>query len=274
MDQLKVILKQVQKYHFWLLSVVAIIAGITATMMAASALSATYTAGKGKIVSKFKSLSDIRSTEPYPNTQWKVAVEKLNGQEQVKVRKAWEMVYDEQKALLVWPTELKDTFLNFVANNPSNAEIPRELRERYRDYIKNEFTRLLSIVDATAEAKTPGPAKAAKAGSEPAHEGRVAWDAGSQGEIRKALDWGDLVPSSAEVRQTQEDLWVYAAILTIIKKVNDEQQFTTPVSEIRKIEIGKKAADAFESEQGSPHILRLETGGDAPAASAASRSTG
>jgi hypothetical protein len=269
MDQLKVILKQLQKYHFWLLSVVAIIAGMTGTMLAARSLTAAYTEGIVKIVARFKALGDIRSTDPYPNNLWKQAVEKLNGQEQTRVRKAWDMVYDEQKTLLVWPADLKDDFLKFVNDNPQKADIPPRYRERYRDYIKNEFPRLLKIIDASplADAKANVAGRTAKDANEPAHEYRVVWDKMNEDEIRKTLDWGD-VPSSAEVRRAQEDLWVYAALLTIIKNVNDEHQFTTPVREILKIEIGKPAAVAFEADQGPLHIIHLAAAESPPPTSA------
>jgi hypothetical protein len=274
MDQLKVILKQLQKYHFWLLSIVAIIAGMVGTMLAARSLSATYMEGKGRIVAKFNSLSEIRSTDPYPNNQWKQAVEKLNGQEQTRVRKAWEMVYDEQKPLLVWSPDLKDDFLEFIAKNPPNKEIPPKFCERYGEFIKNEFPRLLKIIDAApvSESKASAAGRSARNADEPPHEYRVVWDAGNQGDIHKTLSWVESRPSSAEVRRAQEDLWVYAALLTIIKKVNDEHQFTTPVREIEKMVIGKPAADAFESDQAAPHIIHLQTA-EAPAAAAASAAT-
>ncbi|MBI3837713.1 MAG: hypothetical protein HY288_07240 [Planctomycetia bacterium] len=287
MNQLKVILKQFQKYHFWLLCVVAIIAGMVGSMMAARSLSAVYAQEKQKIEAKFNALTGILGTNPYPNSRWKEGVEKLNGQERTNVGKAWELVYDEQKSLLSWPPQLEKDFLDFVADHPPNAEIPMRFCERYQNYVKNEFPRLLKIVDAapSESAKQPGAdaavaravggvGAAAANPSQENHEYRVTWDSTNQGEVRDTLDFRATldrgqVPSSAEVRRAQEDLWVYAALLTIIKNVNDEHQFTTPVKEISQIAIGKAAADSFEASLTSEHIIRPKLAAASAAATTA-----
>jgi hypothetical protein len=257
MDKLKVILKHVKKYHFWLLAVVTLIAGLLGSMMAAGSLSAAYRDGKGKIDSKFSALKEILGTESHPNDEWKQGVEKLNGREQVEVRKAWEQVYGEQKSLLTWPAQLGPDFLKFVNEQPPSAEIPRELCELYQEDIKGEFPRLTEIVDA----EQAGATKDAVAG-QPAHQYKVFWDTTNQGDIRKSLQW-DAVPSSAEVRRAQEDLWVYTALLNMIKKINEEQQYKTPIREIDKLAIGRAAVDAFEADGGKDRIKHLRSG-DAP----------
>ena len=80
MDKLKVILKQLQKYHFWLLSIVAIISGLVGSIMAGRSLSAVYSQEKQKIDAKFTALGGILNNNPHPNSKWKEGVEKLNVQ--------------------------------------------------------------------------------------------------------------------------------------------------------------------------------------------------
>ena len=115
---------------------------------------------------------------------------------------------------------------------------------------------------ANACATTPPPAAAE---AEPAHEYKVTWSKPSQLAILKALDWGQKQATPLEVRQTQEDLWVYRAILNIIKNVNDGRVIA-PIRDIAQLAIGKNASEAYEAGMAPGHIDRAAApGGGAPA---------
>ena len=46
------------------------------------------------------------------------------------------------------------------------------------------------------------------------------WSVDNQAAIDKRLEWNN-TPTTQEVRDTQEDLWVYQALLTIVRHLND-----------------------------------------------------
>src|SRR4051812_27852551 len=196
MDKVKVFLSQLQKHHFWLLSVIAMIAGFVGWFMATRSLSAAYDQNKSTVNGKFSALQGILSTEKPPNGTWGEEIGKLTTKEKDLVRIAWEKVYNEQKQHLEWPPELGDTFLNYVKNNPPEATIPRDLCALYSDrIIKSEFPRLLAIIEARPyNAKTPAPDPRAKPGEQaaaaaPLEEPKVVWENSSQQEAEKMLNF-------------------------------------------------------------------------------------
>lgn len=270
MDQVKVYLKVLQKHHFWLLCVVTMIAGVTGWFMARKSLSADFEKNKGSILGKFTALQGILSTENHPNGTWTTGIGELTKKEKEIVRSAWDTVYNEQKKHLEWPPELGEQFLEFIKSSPPDAEIPRDLRARYQDRIvSSEFPRLVAIVDAQAYNATKAPSSTKKdaPAAAPAHEYKVTWDSTSQQDVEKLLSFST-VPSSAEVRQAQEDIWIYKALLNIIQNMNKGTYFAR-VRQISEISIGPKAAAEFQRGMGSKHIEWLKSAATAAAAEAA-----
>src|SRR3954463_12736435 len=113
MDQLKVILKLVQKHHFWLLCVVVMITSLVGWWMARKALSAAYDQKKTAILGKFNAMDGLARAESHPNANWKQGIDALTEQERKTVNSTWEKIYNEQKQLLQWPDDLGEKFLKF-----------------------------------------------------------------------------------------------------------------------------------------------------------------
>src|SRR5262245_13396703 len=107
MDKVKVILKQLQKYHFWILSVIAIIASLVGWSMASKSLSSVYSAEKQKIESKFKELSGLKNVDKPPNSTWKSELDKVTDAQKEKVAAAWKVAYDAQAEQRTWPYYLE-----------------------------------------------------------------------------------------------------------------------------------------------------------------------
>lgn len=275
MDKVKVILKVLQKYHFWLLCAVAMITGMVGWMMASRTLSAAYTANKAKVVAKFTALKGIQGTDNFPNSTWKEDIDKMTKQEVTTVSKAWVRVYDEQQPLLHWPTYLGERFLNEVKKAKPGAEFSRDSLERYGNDIKKEFPELLKIANISPHgesrsvgATVPAVGAGTKGTKQPppvASDDHVTWDSSGQQEVERMLAF-PVTPSSAEVWLTQEDLWTYGVLLQIIHKVNG-QEYVPPIKNISKLLIGVRAADAYETAmKATDHI-------EHPATAAVSAST-
>jgi hypothetical protein len=246
-DKLKVILKHLQKQHFWLLSIVCIVAGLTGWMMASKRLAEAYARGKSEIEGAFSGLDTINNEPNYPNGRWKEELGKLTHEERQKVKAAWELVYNEQKQLLKWPGDvLGEDFVKTVEALPNGGEIPPPLRERYGQLIQQELPKLL--VTVSTEEKSADKSKPGEAAP------KIVWEGHAQ--LQKGLDWKSQAPRSADVWLAQEDLWIYAAVLQILDKVNTGK-YVLPISRIEKLSIGEAAAADLQKGMQPGHIDRV-----------------
>ncbi len=239
MDQLKVILGHVRKYHFWLLCAICIVSGLVAWWMAAGSLSKDYASRKGAIDGKFNALTTILSEPNFPNDQWRQAAEEITEQQKDKVRKAWQQVYDEQAPLLKWPEALGSDFQKIRSQSQAESLLP-ESREQYMNYIFREFPKLLEIIGA----ERSGKKQEAPDGDAAISQAKVVWDSGNQDAIEKSLRFPGQ-PSALQVWLAQEDLWVYRVLLTIFKNVNADR-YVPPLKEIKRMAIAQDAAKEYE----------------------------
>lgn len=235
MDQLKVLLRRLWKHHFWVLTGLVTLLGVVGWFLSSSALQEQYTKRKGKLENDFKSLDGIRRETNYPNAKVIEAIKQSNGKLRVEVFKAWQVLYDQQKASNPWPDVLGPEFLAFVndRSRPATAEIPLELRETYQTFIPRYFPKLFSLVNIRAAATSKS--------------GVVDWSEASRKAMQASYSSWVTTPSSLAVRLAQEDLWVYEALLRIIKDTNAgaTEHPNASVKRIDRIEIGAPAADAW-----------------------------
>ena len=77
--------------------------------------------------------------------------------------------------------------------------------------------------------------------------GIVEWDETDLDQLWDRFQWTD-VPSTMDVVLAQEDLWVYEALLRVIKSVNATatNQTNASVKRINALEIGKRLAGCLE----------------------------
>jgi hypothetical protein len=162
------------------------------------------------------------------------------------VRTAWDQVYTEQKTnVLKWPEVGGPKNKATLESLGPNDDIPIAIRRAYRNYIKNEFPRLLKIVDARDEHKEKDKKVT---NDEPETPHKVIWNEANQSEIFEKLNL-DGVPDSQKVRDLQEDLWVYQALLKIVANLNEFStgSYNAKVKEIQGLLIGSEAASEFQS---------------------------
>ena len=278
MDQLKVLLAVLKKQHFWVLSGLVLIVGLTGWAMATSTLSTEYKKSRNTIESTFKDLEQLRAQER-ENQEWINGIQKETVKLKAKIKAAWEEVYAEQRdKVLRWPDVLGDEFLRIVPQLPVGEDFPVDQRERYWNYAREEFPRLLAIVDARSYldkteivVKRPGM-QGRQPGGRPADEADVPprdyivrWAKADQESIDTRLDW-TATPTTQEVRQTQEDLWVYQSLLTIIKHLNDRANghHNAKVKEIRSLLIGHDAALRFQEVAAEERLDHPDAPGSKP----------
>ncbi len=284
MDKLKAFLAVMKKQHFWVMCGVVLILGLSGWAWATSNLAGQYRANRTKIEGIYKDLDQLRSADR-ENPEWIKGAEVETRKLRIKVKGAWEDVYAEQRdKVLRWPKVLGEDFLRIVPQLPPSEEIPVDQRERYWNYAKEEFPRLLEIIDARHYADksddvVPGldqrGGRGGKGGplggkarpkddpdAPPPHDYKVYWNKEDQQAIENRLQWSN-TPTTQEVRQTQEDLWVYQALLTIIKHLNEraDGHHNAKVKEILALLIGRDAALRFQAGMAEGRIEHPEVAG-------------
>ena len=255
MDKVKVFLGYAQKYHFWILCVVATLAGLVGWYMASGTLAEQYAANKGTVTGKFSALQAIQQNQYPPNDNWTTALATLTKQEQQEVEETWKGVYAAQQAVLSWPEVMLKTrgFERFINSSPPTAELPKEWLLAYQtEVLDEEFPKLAQIVGAAPldEPSRPGEK------SETVYP--VRWE--NQAEVRKSLELRGPPPTSLQVRLRQEDYWVLQALMNIIRKTNEGAQYSPRVKVIEQLQIGADAAEEYTKGMGPGHISKLATG--------------
>jgi hypothetical protein len=259
MDKVKIALAWLKKYHFWVMTAMVVLIGMIGWFTATSKLWAEYQANRAKIDERFKAMKKINQEEQ-KNDQWIKGIEEETNRLKAKVAQAWKKVYIEQRdQVLTWPKILGPDSIAELERLGPNGEIPRPILEKYYNYIRSEFPRLLKIVDAEDVRKTKTAGAARTDGDLPTHDYKVKWDEKSESEIAGQLNWST-TPTSPMVREAQENLWVYEALLNIIKNLNKNAKgnYNAKVKRIEELLIGREAASAFQAGMAEGRVERAE----------------
>ena len=284
MDQVRAILKVIYEQRFWVLSVVGVIVAVICWKLSSGSLDAEFVTNKGTIDGKFNDMSAIRAKQVHGNPE----VNQKEREQAIVVRdevlKLWQSMYDRQKdEVLQWPAGLGDDFLEAVANKKFRDPIAPKERQRYREYAKDRFPKLVEMVHAKkmganetsfggggrddggaammyAEMGADGPTYDEEGNLIEPENYLVIWQ--DQGLVRQKLMFATL-PTALEVWVRQEDLWVYETLLRAINDTNEAHDATRPdnaaIRMIMSLEVGQAAALASQT----PGLVILPEGGAA-----------
>jgi len=249
MDRLKLSFAWFKKNHFWVLTGAGVVVVFVGWYLSTSKLTTEYLDYKSKVDRQFQRVDAIFSDENLKN-------EKVTNAKQSELTKvaddvfaAWQYRYERQHNALNWPKGLLPEFNKRLKAIDPTAEIDEQLRNEYATHInRHEFRRIVGIAGArhfTEMKNAKGP---------PAI---VTWAGPNQAEIDSSLTWRETI-STSEMRNAQEDVWVYEALATIISKVNQGAlgHFNAKVRSIAEIHVGGPAANDFMIglEPGQVHI--------------------
>lgn len=192
MDKLKPILAQ----KFWILSAVCLLLPLTGWWLATGAMALEYTTRTKAIDDAFKGIP-----QPGPNQKWTDRVLALNTEEEQMVKQTGEYLWTQQLALMVWPDIVKEG----VEKVGFQGEIAAKTRGEYRYAYEQELIDLHQIVspfDATTG------------------EGLVDFPI----ELIPTLSWGTspIPPSTVQMRDSQEDIWLYRTLLQGVANINEQ----------------------------------------------------
>ena len=285
MDQVKVVLAVLGKHHFWVLCGLVVIVALVIYASASADLSGRYQERTAAINGKVDRVEGIGADPPNQaviNAKTDKVVELKD-----KALRAWEFLYKLQKEKNPWPTALGEDFVNMINALGPKGTIPIPHLETYHTFIDNHFPTLLGIVevrkevyvdedgnvveDAAVSYPTGGYTGTYDDSDEDEDEdgGGMAYSGGRltgtglETEIRGKVEWSNPEvlalgrdwtsrPTTDQVRLVQEDLWVYEALLRIIRDTNTgaTSYHNAAIKRINAMQIGQAAAAAFATSGG------------------------
>lgn len=153
MDQLKLALNVLKKYHFWILLTVVLLVGLFIWHTASASMSEQYAKRKADLESKKKAVSEIASASNPPNLQVVEAIKQQHNKLREEVYQAWMYLYQLQQQNNPWPN-LGPEFAQMIAqltaeelkNPDSPPEIPVEFRDLYLNFIQEHVKTLGDII--------------------------------------------------------------------------------------------------------------------------------
>ena len=253
MDKLKPYLAAVVKYQFWGLSALSIVVALVCWWMATGALADQFKKRKSAIDGVFRSAA----VQPdHPNQRVIDEIKKQDKSLKEGVCKAWDMLYTAEKEKNRIPQEFVQEFQEAFKELKPEGEIRIALRELYPGDIKKYLPKLQTLVDARrpkdGAKPTAQPSTAPAGGNQPAKDieliGTVDWNDNDYDKLKKRFEW-DRTPSTLDIVLAQEDLWVYEALLRVIKNVNKNEGTTShanaAIKRIDALDIGRDAAEAW-----------------------------
>ncbi|MCP4193026.1 MAG: hypothetical protein GY768_20645 [Planctomycetaceae bacterium] len=268
MDQLKEFFGVFKRQHFWFIAPVLLGLGIAGWMMSSKKLTSEFEQSRQKVKGYVDQMRGVSSTDKHPNPEFHDGMGQLIQDRRANVLKAWETKWERQKQELKWPEQLPPDFRRKVEamrpiekvdpKNNREQRITLSLRRSYGNYIKKELPRLAAEIGAkwqpASNRRGSGGAAAFSSSRETVREPRgrstagdavdesqiVIWNPQNQTEIQSQFDWGNTPPTTFEILYAQEDLWVLATLIDIIKRTNGDVQTRSQaaVKEIGFIQIG------------------------------------
>ena len=269
MDQLKEQLVKIKPYAFWIACTIILLGSLATWWMATGALSAQTADGVQKVNSAYSNLQTITpKLAKHPNPATNAEMTKLTLAYAEEIARGWQLQYEKQEGVLVWPKSFDQDFhdavkdLRPIEKVPVKADIkltiPDSLRRRYRDFIEDELPKLATTIGGKWYAnRDPGAEGALLQPASPrlGPDGRpevevdrsmVLWNPQNQTELLQ-LHFGFTAksddPTTLDVLYAQEDLWVLQNIMDIIKRTNEgyEGRHDAAVKQIEFVRIGRAA---------------------------------
>ncbi|HEY2412161.1 MAG TPA: hypothetical protein VGI40_07960 [Pirellulaceae bacterium] len=260
MDQLKTQLALVKQHSFWAMCLGILGVSLGSWWVSTGKLQTERDSQKGKITGSFDGLKSVTGTPLHPNKTVIDGMDALCRKYAKEVLDGWQLQYQQQENVLVWPERFKQTgFVAFVdklrpiekiavvdGKVAARDDLPRDYKEEYRNFMEEELPTLAETIKAKWVVSTQGASAGGFGGGFGGGEGPggfgggatpgvdaagnpivddsvVLWNQQNQEEILKThfgFTMRSSLPTTLEVLYAQEDYWVFNSIMQIIRNTN------------------------------------------------------
>lgn len=171
MDQLKTQLALIKQHSFWVMCLGILGVSLGSWWVSTAKLQKEQSDQVGKIKTNFSGLDSVTGTAEHPNESVIKGMDALNQSYAQEVLKGWQLQYDQQAGVLVWPASFEKTgFRAFVDKlRPIEKiavtgtgqvgfkdDLPRDYREEYRNFMEDELPMLAETIKARWVVSTLG----------------------------------------------------------------------------------------------------------------------
>jgi len=309
MEKVRVALEWLKKYHFWILCVLIVAIVFGTWFLATSDRADAYAKGKAKIDGKLNEVQSISRVSDHPSQPFiEQVLLRESGPLTTNVAKASTVLFNDQRknnALpiiypdnpkeqarfeaefnKVWNHKIEDIEHPPAGTNLDEYVLSKDYCNEYRDRFKEHIPELFNLIELRTPVVETDPAEGQPRANpngppEVRYKGCVDWP-GSEDLQRQFHDWND-TPKPIQVMLAQEELWVYEALLRVIRNTNDidndpkhdKKNYRPPANQkearIKKIDaldIGEAAAQSWSNSQNAIFNFGTDaSGGTAAAAS-------
>jgi hypothetical protein len=171
MDQLKTQLAVVKQHSFWIMCLGILGVTIGSWWYSTGTLKSERVAQAGKIDAAQTSVSGIQTSQPqHPNAVTNAGMEALKVAYAQEVQKGWDLQYQRQEKILVWPENFTQPFHEAVDKLrpiesipvtgagvvPFAKDLAQALKEEYRNFIEEELQSFAKIIGTEWRAVATG----------------------------------------------------------------------------------------------------------------------
>ncbi len=275
-DDIKGYLKQLQKYHFWLLTLllplVLVPLAFTADAKLLNEIKTRSSAVKAKVDSiDSVSRKNIAGLEEFghPQSDWAEVITRSNNTLRQQIFAEWTYLWDQQKVIRTWPTpaDIGVDFLRAINRLKPDQDLPARFRDRYLQRIRRVVQKLPSRLDAKESMEALGGESGFERGefgmspdmasTDEDTDNRVIWDSVDQNELFQTFYWTS-TPSTKQILLAQEELWAYEILCDVVAQANNEStgSHNATIPYISQLAVGYRAA---EEDPGGRKGGRLKT---------------
>lgn len=192
-------LQEVLKYRFWIALGIGIILCLTGWWMTTSGLAATIKTRKDVLKKVEDGIPTESAARAMPNDKWTNALSLINTRQQTLVDAAKLELWERQRQHQFWPSDVQE----FADKTPYLGEFDITARVLYRTSYQFDVEKVYDIVRPFKPIDRSGVVIFPKSEFVP---------------FRRR--WDNLAPTSMELWESQEDLWLMIPILTAIRDIN------------------------------------------------------
>ncbi|MFN9370883.1 MAG: hypothetical protein ACK6D3_03260 [Planctomycetaceae bacterium] len=190
-------LKQVLKYQFWILLGLAVLFPLIGWFLASSGMAKNFDERQKKLDGQF---SQLKASAADPNSDWESQLKKINEVQELESLKAQVQLWEMQQPLKVWPPKMSTTDPEQFTSADRGY-----YRKNYLSFRKEVYDQLEPVVEDEEEGRRRGKVA-------------IALDSFPISEAVGGVRTDN--PSSQEIEEAQEDLWLANAIIQVVRSLN------------------------------------------------------